>query len=147
MKSHCSVLAVVRPNHNGENVSLQTFQVGDDVTVKCFLINSSSNSAVWFKQSIGQIPRPIAISYNYWKNAQFVDEFKNGRFNILESEESFHLHITATTKEDIGIYYCGTVYLNLIKFISGEYLTLKGKIDSTCFCLIYFVSEKTILTF
>ncbi|KAK7170915.1 hypothetical protein R3I94_000964 [Phoxinus phoxinus] len=30
------------------------------------------------------------------------------------------------TKEDIGIYYCGSVFLNLIQFISGANLMLKG---------------------
>ncbi|XP_051754590.1 uncharacterized protein LOC127515215 [Ctenopharyngodon idella] len=116
----------VRPNHNGENVSLQTFQLGDDVTIKCFSIKSFGNTMVWYKQSIGKIPRPIAISYNYLKNIEFEDKFKNGRFNISASEGSFHLNITAMTKEDIGIYYCGTVFLNQIKFISGAYLMLKG---------------------
>ncbi|XP_077052867.1 uncharacterized protein LOC143736992 isoform X2 [Siphateles boraxobius] len=116
----------VRPDHSGKNVSLQTFQLGDDVTIKCFVIQSFGNTMVWYKQSIGQIPRPIALSYNYWTNIEFKDEFKNGRFNISASKGSFHLNITAMTKEDIGKYYCGTVFLNSIEFISGAYLMLKG---------------------
>lgn len=84
---------------------------------------------VWYKQSNGQIPRLIAQPYNYWSGIEFKDEFKNGRFNISASEGSFHLNITAMTKEDIGIYYCGTVFLNIIEFISGANLMLKGKID------------------
>ncbi len=51
----------------------------------------------------------IALSYNYWNNIQFENEFKDGRFDISASEDSFHLNITATTKEDIGQYFCGTV--------------------------------------
>lgn len=96
---------------------------------------------VWYKQSIGKIPRPIAISHNYWKQFELEDKFKNGRFNISTSEGSFHLNITAMTKEDIGIYYCGTVSLNQIKFISGAYLMLKGKIYPICYCFIDFVLE------
>ncbi|XDV18834.1 hypothetical protein PO909_024446, partial [Leuciscus waleckii] len=114
----------VRPDNSGENVLLQTFQLGDDVTIKCFSKKSFGNTMVWYKQSIGQIPRPIA--YNFWDDIKFKDEFKNGRFNISASKGSFHLNITAMTKEDIGIYYCGTVFLNLIEFISGTYLMLKG---------------------
>ncbi|XP_067301359.1 uncharacterized protein [Pseudorasbora parva] len=121
----------VRPNHSGKNVSLQTFHLGEDVTIKCFLIKSYGNSIVWYKQSIGQIPRPIALSYSFW-NIEFMDEFKNGRFNILSSEGSFHLNISAMTKEDIGIYYCGTVFLNKIEFISGAYLMLKGTESEYC---------------
>lgn len=87
---------------------------------------------IWYKQKIGQIPRLIALSYNYWNNIQFENEFKDGRFYISASEDSFHLNITATTKEDIGQYYCGTVFLNKIEFMSGAHLMLKGKINSTC---------------
>lgn len=82
---------------------------------------------VWYKQSIGQIPQPIALSYNYWDNIQFENEFNDGRFDISASEDSFHLSITATIKEDIGKYYCGIVFLNKIEFISGAHLLLKGK--------------------
>lgn len=130
MKPHCSVLAGVRPDHSGENVLLQTFQLGDDVTIKCFSKKSFGSTMVWYKQSIGQIPRPIA--YSYWNDIEFKDEFKNGRFNFSASKGSFHLNITAMTKEDIGIYYCGAMSLSLIEFISGTYLMLKGKIDSIC---------------
>ncbi|XP_039514690.1 uncharacterized protein LOC120469645 [Pimephales promelas] len=114
----------VRPDHIRENVLLQTFQLGDDVTIKCFSIESFGSTMVWYKQSIGRIPRPIA--YNYWHYIEFKDEFKNGRFNISASQGSFHLNITAMTKEDVGIYYCGTLVLNSIQFISGVNLMLKG---------------------
>ncbi|XP_056318713.1 uncharacterized protein LOC130232760 isoform X2 [Danio aesculapii] len=82
----------VQSNHSAEIVSLQTFQLGDDVIIKCFSSkNSVGNTLVWYKQSTGQIPR-----------------------------------ITATTKQDTGIYYCGTVFLNLLRFISGAHLMLQG---------------------
>lgn len=101
---------------------------------------------VWYKQKIGQIPRLIALSYNYWNNIQFENEFKDGRFDISASEDSFHLNITATTKEDIGQYFCGTVFLNKIEFISGAHLMLKGKINSTCL-YIFFWSRQYLFNF
>ncbi|XP_056318711.1 novel immune-type receptor 6a [Danio aesculapii] len=117
----------VQSNHCAEIVSLQTFQLGDDVIIKCFPTNISlSNTLIWFKQSTGQIPRVITISYNQLNKRMFEDEFKDGRFSILPSEDSFHLKITATTKQDTGIYYCGTVFLNLLRFISGAHLMLQG---------------------
>uniref|UniRef100_A0A671N6G0 Uncharacterized LOC107679233 n=1 Tax=Sinocyclocheilus anshuiensis TaxID=1608454 RepID=A0A671N6G0_9TELE len=123
-----------RPDNSGEIVSLQTFQLRDDVTVKCFLTKKSfDNTMVWYKQSTDQIPRLIALTHNYWKDIQIENEFKDGRFDISASEDSFHLNIKATTKEDIGKYYCGTVFLNKIEFISGAHLMLKGKIYSTCY--------------
>uniref|UniRef100_A0A672LAY6 Uncharacterized LOC107574674 n=1 Tax=Sinocyclocheilus grahami TaxID=75366 RepID=A0A672LAY6_SINGR len=123
-----------QPDNSGEIVSLQTFQLGDDVTVKCFLTKKSfDNTMVWYKQSTDQIPRLIALTHNYWKDIQIENEFKDGRFDISASEDSFHLNIKATTKEDIGKYYCGTVFLNKIEFISGAHLILKGKIYSTCY--------------
>uniref|UniRef100_A0A8C1J6L3 Novel immune-type receptor 6b n=1 Tax=Cyprinus carpio TaxID=7962 RepID=A0A8C1J6L3_CYPCA len=125
---------VCRPDNSSEIFSLQTIQLGDDVTVKCFLTKKSfDNTMVWYKQSTDQIPRLMALSYNYWKDIEFEDEFKYGRFDISTSEDSFHLNIKATTKEDIGKYYCGTVFLNRIEFISGAHLMLKGKIYSTCY--------------
>ncbi|XP_059358188.1 uncharacterized protein LOC132096678 [Carassius carassius] len=116
-----------RPDNSDEIVSLRTFQLGDDVTVKCFLRKKSlANTMVWYKQRTDQIPHLIAFSQIYWKDIQFEKEVKNGRFNISASEDSFHLNIKATTKEDIGKYYCGTVFLNRIEFISGAHLMLKG---------------------
>ncbi|NP_954581.3 novel immune-type receptor 6a precursor [Danio rerio] len=114
-------------NHSAEIVSLQTFKLGDDVIIKCFSTKISlGNTLVWYKQKTGQIPRAITISYIQLNKVIFEDEFKDGRFSILPSEDSFHLNITAATKQDTGIYYCGTVSLNLIEFISGAHLMLQG---------------------
>ncbi|XP_026100508.1 uncharacterized protein LOC113071382 [Carassius auratus] len=116
-----------RPDNSSEIVSLRTFQLGDDVTFKCFLTkNYFGSTMVWYKQRTDQIPRLIVLSYNIGRDIQFENEVKNGRFNISASEDSFHLNIKATTKEDIGKYYCGTVFLNKIEFISGAHLILKG---------------------
>lgn len=101
---------------------------------------------VWYKQRTDQIPRLIVLSYNIGRDIQFENEVKNGRFNISASEDSFHLNIKATTKEDIGKYYCGTVFLNKIEFISGAHLILKGQIYSTCYCLLHFLLKWYILT-
>ncbi|XP_056318714.1 uncharacterized protein LOC130232761 isoform X1 [Danio aesculapii] len=117
----------VQSNHSAEIVSLQTFQLGDDVIIKCLSTKISlSSTLVWYKQSTGHVPRAITISYNQLDNVKFKDEFKDGRFSILPSKDSFHLKITATTKQDTGIYYCGTVFLNLLRFISGAHLMLQG---------------------
>ncbi|XP_051992181.1 uncharacterized protein LOC127650651 [Xyrauchen texanus] len=72
------------------------------------------------------MPRPVALSYNYLTDISILDEFKNGRFTVSVSEKTFHLNIAATNKEDTGIYYCGTGFLNQLEFISGTYLILKG---------------------
>nr|CAM46855.1 novel immune-type receptor 6b, allele 4 [Danio rerio] len=125
----------VQSNHSAEIVSLQTFQLGDDVIIKCFSTRKSvGNTLVWYKQSTGQIPRAITISYNHKGDVIFEDKFKDGRFSILSSEDSFHLNITAATKQDTGIYYCGTVFLNLIQFISGAHLMLQGTQDVNMAC-------------
>nr|CAH68857.1 novel immune-type receptor 6b, allele 1 [Danio rerio]CAM46884.1 novel immune-type receptor 6b, allele 1 [Danio rerio] len=125
----------VQSNHSAEIVSLQTFKLGDDVIIKCFSTRKGvGNTLVWFKQSTGQIPRAITISYNHKSEVIFDDEFKDGRFSILPSEDSFHLNITAATKQDTGIYYCGKVFLNLIEFISGAHLMLQGTQDVNMAC-------------
>ncbi|XP_017575475.1 uncharacterized protein LOC108440840 [Pygocentrus nattereri] len=39
---------------------------------------TSVTTMVWYKQSIGESPTPVALSYNYLSDTKFVDEFQNG---------------------------------------------------------------------
>ncbi|KAL7880059.1 hypothetical protein SRHO_G00023130 [Serrasalmus rhombeus] len=104
------------------NGTIQSVKLGDNVTIKCYMPQKSVTTMVWYKQSIGQSPTPVALSYNYLSDTKFVDEFQNGRFNASPKRGSFHLNITAVTQEDTGTYYCGIVFLNRLHFVSWTFL-------------------------
>uniref|UniRef100_A0A3B4C8E6 Ig-like domain-containing protein n=1 Tax=Pygocentrus nattereri TaxID=42514 RepID=A0A3B4C8E6_PYGNA len=104
------------------NGTIQSVKLGDNVTIKCYMPQTSVTTMVWYKQSIGESPTPVALSYNYLSDTKFVDEFQNGRFNASPKRGSFHLNITAVTQEDTGTYYCGIVFLNRLHFVSWTFL-------------------------
>ncbi|KAL7876162.1 hypothetical protein AOLI_G00111250 [Acnodon oligacanthus] len=108
------------------NATIQSVKLGDNVMIKCYVPQKSVTTKVWYKQSIGQSPRPVALSYNYLSNTKFVDEFQNGRFKASPKRGSFHLNITAVTQEDTGAYYCGIVFLNRLHFVSWTFLMPAG---------------------
>ncbi|XP_072542980.1 uncharacterized protein [Salminus brasiliensis] len=104
----------------------QIVNIGDDVTIQCYLPQKRVTTMVWYKQEVGQKPRPVAFVYNYLSEIKFQDEFQNGRFTVLPYKGSFHLNITAVTQEDTGAYYCGIVFLSELQFVSWTFLTTAG---------------------
>ncbi|XP_036452903.1 uncharacterized protein LOC118826122 [Colossoma macropomum] len=63
---------------DASNGTIQSVKLGDNVTIKCHMPQKSVTTMVWYKQSIGQSPRPVAFSYNYLSDTKFEDEFQNG---------------------------------------------------------------------
>uniref|UniRef100_A0A3B1JJV0 Ig-like domain-containing protein n=1 Tax=Astyanax mexicanus TaxID=7994 RepID=A0A3B1JJV0_ASTMX len=101
---------------------IQVVNLGDSVTIQCHLPQKRITTMVWYKQSVGQNPRPLAMVYNYVRETKFEDEFQNGRFNVYPEKGSFHLNIAAVGQEDTGAYYCGIVFLNELQFVSWTFL-------------------------
>uniref|UniRef100_A0A8B9GVW4 Ig-like domain-containing protein n=1 Tax=Astyanax mexicanus TaxID=7994 RepID=A0A8B9GVW4_ASTMX len=101
---------------------LDVVNLGDSVTIQCHLPQKRITTMVWYKQSVGQNPRPLAMVYNYVRETKFEDEFQNGRFNVYPEKGSFHLNIAAVGQEDTGAYYCGIVFLNELQFVSWTFL-------------------------
>ncbi|XP_066538080.1 uncharacterized protein [Hoplias malabaricus] len=104
------------------NATFLTVRPGENATLECYMPFKRVTTMVWYKQSIGQIPRPVTLMYNYIKDVKFQDEFKDGRFNVSLKSGSFHLSITAVTSQDIGTYYCGIIFLNQLEFLSWTVL-------------------------
>ncbi|KAG9274128.1 polymeric immunoglobulin receptor-like, partial [Astyanax mexicanus] len=97
---------------------IQVVNLGDSVTIQCHLPQKRITTMVWYKQSVGQNPRPLAMVYNYVRETKFEDEFQNGRFNVYPEKGSFHLNIAAVGQEDTGAYYCGIVFLNELQIVT-----------------------------
>ncbi|XP_076828826.1 putative immune-type receptor 8 [Brachyhypopomus gauderio] len=106
--------------------AFQTVQLGEDVTIECYLPKTDFNTMVWYKQEIGKMPVPIARCYNYLREITFLDGFKNKRFSILADHGIFHLTISATKNEDTAMYFCGVIILNELRFGTGTFLMIKG---------------------
>uniref|UniRef100_A0A8B9GQI7 Ig-like domain-containing protein n=1 Tax=Astyanax mexicanus TaxID=7994 RepID=A0A8B9GQI7_ASTMX len=110
---------------------IQVVNLGDSVTIQCHLPQKRITTMVWYKQSVGQNPRPLAMVYNYVRETKFEDEFQNGRFNVYPEKGSFHLNIAAVGQEDTGAYYCGIVFLNELQFVSWTFLMPAGIVTKT----------------
>uniref|UniRef100_A0A4W4H185 Ig-like domain-containing protein n=1 Tax=Electrophorus electricus TaxID=8005 RepID=A0A4W4H185_ELEEL len=110
--------------------AVQAVQVGDNVTIECYLPKTDFNTMVWYKQELGMMPEPMAKCYNYLREITFLDGFKNERFNVSIGQGIFHLTISATKHEDTAMYFCGIVMLNELRFGPGTFLMIKGKFNS-----------------
>ncbi|MBN3305384.1 KV08 protein, partial [Amia calva] len=105
-------------------------QLGDSVTLECFLPSQKSTYTVWFKQTIGQRPQCMATAYNYLQETTFYEEFKhNPRFTVQRERDSFHLNISRTELSDTATYYCGVMFLNHMQFGNGTFLMVKGSVS------------------
>ncbi|XP_017575489.1 novel immune-type receptor 8 [Pygocentrus nattereri] len=106
--------------------ALQTVELGDSVTIECYLPKKDFNSMVWYKQELGMIPEPVAKDYNYLQDVTYLNGFKDGRFTVSTGKGIFHLTISAIKNEDSATYFCGIIALNELRFGSGTLLIIKG---------------------
>ncbi|XP_072542981.1 novel immune-type receptor 8 [Salminus brasiliensis] len=106
--------------------AIQEVQLGDSVTIECYLPKKDFNSMVWYKQDLGRMPQPVAKCYNFLTQVTYLDGFTNGRFSTSAHEETFHLTISPTKNEDTATYFCGVIALNELRFGSGTLLIIKG---------------------
>lgn len=108
--------------------------VGDNVTLRCFILNDFRDPLVWYKQTSGQQPYIVALvqMVKYVQNPVFYNGFQfQKRFTIEKANGMCHLKISNVTESDEGMYYCGGLKYEIV-FAGGTYLSLKGK----CFNLI-----------
>uniref|UniRef100_A0A667ZRB7 Ig-like domain-containing protein n=1 Tax=Myripristis murdjan TaxID=586833 RepID=A0A667ZRB7_9TELE len=107
-------------------VSVQTAELGDSVTIEC-QIKSVVRNRVWYRVTTGRRQQLVA---KIDKNGKFSfgSQFNqyNKRYSVNLDGIRTDLHISTTTRGDIGTYYCGVVYADFIDFGSGTFLQLKG---------------------
>uniref|UniRef100_A0A3B1K0C0 Ig-like domain-containing protein n=1 Tax=Astyanax mexicanus TaxID=7994 RepID=A0A3B1K0C0_ASTMX len=106
--------------------ALQGVQLGDSVTLECYLPKKDFNSMLWYKQELGRMPQPVAKCYNRLKQVTYLDGFKDSRFNVTTDKDIFHLSISPTRNEDAATYFCGVIALNELRFGSGTLLIIEG---------------------
>ncbi|KAI7801785.1 hypothetical protein IRJ41_017677 [Triplophysa rosa] len=107
---------------------VMSVSVGDNVILRCFILNNYDDPVVWYKQTSGQQPSIVALvqMVKYVENPDFYNEFKSQkRFTIEKANGMCHLKITNVTASDEGMYYCGGKNYEIF-FAGGTYLNLKG---------------------
>nr|ACU27034.1 novel immune-type receptor 5 [Dicentrarchus labrax] len=100
--------------------------VGDDLTLQCFYEDFAAKYH-WYKQTLGQKPRRISITYMYDKNGTFYHEFKNSpRFTLQTKAGENHLKISDVQISDSATYYCVSSSSFLFEFGAGTIVSIKG---------------------
>uniref|UniRef100_A0A667ZRD6 Ig-like domain-containing protein n=1 Tax=Myripristis murdjan TaxID=586833 RepID=A0A667ZRD6_9TELE len=107
-------------------VSVQTAELGDSVTIEC-QINSGMKTRVWYRVTTGRRQQLVA-KIDKKGTISFGSQFNqyNKRYSVNLDGVRTDLHISTTTRGDIGTYYCGVAYADFIDFGSGTFLQLKG---------------------
>uniref|UniRef100_A0A3P8Z316 Ig-like domain-containing protein n=1 Tax=Esox lucius TaxID=8010 RepID=A0A3P8Z316_ESOLU len=116
-------LWVVQSTEVHQPASFLAAQLGDQVTIECF-VKRNSLHMVWYKLTTGRNIHHVAKADMFYKLVRYHDNFKDGRFNLTLKEGTSHLNVYSTKPEDAGIYYCGVLRLNYIEFGQGTLLVL-----------------------
>ncbi|XP_005750063.1 uncharacterized protein LOC102192951 [Pundamilia nyererei] len=101
--------------------------VGEQLTLQCFYEANDATRFYWYKQSLGQKPKPISTQYVFKANGTFHDEFENNpRFTLDTEIGKNHLYITDLQKSDSGSYYCARRVSLVLEFAEGTTVSVKG---------------------
>ncbi|XP_044196621.1 uncharacterized protein LOC122973279 [Thunnus albacares] len=100
--------------------------VGDNLTLQCFY-ESDAAKYYWYKQTVGQKPKLISMTYKFDKHGTFHDEFKdNPRFTLETNVGKNHLKISNLHLSDSATYYCASGYSFMLEFAEGTIVNVKG---------------------
>ncbi|XP_069375354.1 uncharacterized protein [Paralichthys olivaceus] len=104
----------------------RSVDVGDNLTFKC-IYNKEDMRIYWFKQTPGQKPRIISVSYTFSKKIQIFNEFKNNsRFTLESTDVVSHLKISDVQLSDSATYYCLKSNSYVFEFMEGVTVSVKG---------------------
>uniref|UniRef100_A0A3Q3E059 Ig-like domain-containing protein n=1 Tax=Labrus bergylta TaxID=56723 RepID=A0A3Q3E059_9LABR len=99
--------------------------VGEEVTLSCFYEGEFASKYYWYKQTLGQKPELISMSYKYETNVNFHGEFQNNsRFTLDNTNGRNHLRITDVLS-DSATYYCASSFKFVLNFTEGTIVSVK----------------------
>lgn len=102
--------------------------VGRNLTLRCSY-DSDATNYYWYKQSLGQKPQLISMSYKLEKKGTFYNQFKdNSRFNLETEAGKSQLKISDLQLFDTGTYLCATSVAFLLTFGKGVTVTVKDSV-------------------
>ncbi|XP_053272710.1 uncharacterized protein LOC128430629 [Pleuronectes platessa] len=100
--------------------------VGDNLTLQCFY-ERDEKKMYWYKQTPGQKPRIISVTYKSTKSSPLLNEFKdNHRFTMEIMDNASHLNISDLQLSDSATYYCIKSNFYVFEFTEGVTVSVKG---------------------
>ncbi|XP_062240058.1 uncharacterized protein LOC133949954 [Platichthys flesus] len=100
--------------------------VGDNLTLQCFY-EGDEKKIYWYKQTPGQKPRIISVTYKSAKSNLLLREFKdNHRFTAETMGNASHLNISDLQLSDSATYYCLQSRLHVLEFMEVVTVSVKG---------------------
>ncbi|XP_047183338.1 uncharacterized protein LOC118300074 [Scophthalmus maximus] len=100
--------------------------VGDNLTLQCFY-DSDATKYYWYKQTLGQKPQIISMTYRFSDSSTFHGEFKdNPRFKQKTFDNLTQLKISDVQLSDSATYYCARGTAFIFKFIEDVTVSVKG---------------------
>ncbi|XP_060921998.1 uncharacterized protein LOC132995810 [Limanda limanda] len=100
--------------------------VGDNLTLQCFYEGDDKN-IYWYKQTPGQKPLIISMTYKFSKDFELENEFKdNQRFTVETNDVVSQLNISDLELSDSATYYCIKGRSFVFEFMEGVTVSVKG---------------------
>ncbi|XP_014834634.1 PREDICTED: uncharacterized protein LOC106912330 [Poecilia mexicana] len=99
--------------------------VGGSVTLQCSF-DEEEATYFWYKQSLGQKPQQISMSYKLENGSTFYGEFKDKpRFSVKTEVGKSRLSISDLHSSDTGTYLCASGLSFLLTFVKGVTVVVK----------------------
>ncbi|XP_054914473.1 uncharacterized protein LOC129378200 isoform X2 [Poeciliopsis prolifica] len=93
--------------------------VGGTVTLQCSF-DAKEATYFWYKQTLGEKPHLISVSYKLEEGGTFYGAFKDKpRFSLETEQGKSRLNISNLHPSDTGTYFCASCLSFLLKFVKG----------------------------
>ncbi|XP_035388305.1 transmembrane and immunoglobulin domain-containing protein 1-like isoform X1 [Electrophorus electricus] len=99
---------------------------GEAITLNCtFEKHMSGERMLWYKQKSGRTFQEVGLKFSH-TNSIIFPEFNKSGIKVETTESSISLHFPNVSKEDEGMYFCGIILADIMKFSSGTFLVVTG---------------------
>ncbi|KAK3535640.1 hypothetical protein QTP70_018424, partial [Hemibagrus guttatus] len=110
--------------------SLLSVKPGECISFNCpYGYNHRTESVIWYKQSVGEMPQKIGEKIAY-KKVRFSTEFKNSGFIMEVTDNGISLTVPNIAKDHEGLYYCVKSFtLENVTLSNGTFLAVTDDRD------------------